>query len=198
MILNAQPDLEVVGEAGDGETALRLIQHLQPDLAILEHDLPDLSGIELLAALKPLPRTTRLLILSAHEDPRTVKQLLHLGASGYLTKRATVEELLQAIHTVSRGDRYLTPHLVEILLHQEESEAPFLPSETPIPLLSAREKDVLQMIAEGLTNKEIAASLDVSIKSIETYKARGMQKLELRGRTEIVRYALQMGWLKTS
>lgn len=195
LLINAEPDLRVIGEAADGETACRLIAELRPDVAIVDLSMPKMSGIELVSQLQPLSDAPPILALTANEDTGYVKLLFQLGVTGYLLKRSAAEELILAIRTVMRRERYLGPHLVDFIVEHLNAPAKSDPSMASVAL-SDRERDVLKMTARGLTNKEIATRLDISIKTIETYKARGMQKLNLKGRADIVRYAVNLGWLK--
>lgn len=194
LLIEAVPEFEVVGEAADGATALKLVLQLRPDVVVVDLGLPVMSGVELATALHSHGRSKSILVLTANDDPGYVKRLMQLGAGGYVHKRSTASELIQALYAVARGERYLAPNLVELFINHADSGPSPAPASTDT--LSDRERDVLRLIAEGLTNKEIAARLDVSIKTVETYKSRAMQKLELRGRAEIVRYAVTAGWLK--
>ncbi|MDB5390181.1 MAG: nreC 8 [Planctomycetaceae bacterium] len=204
LLINAEADLRVVGEAADGVTACELIAQLRPQVAIIDLSMPKMSGIDLVTRLQSLPDRPRILALTANEDPGYIKLLFQLGATGYLFKRSAAEELILAIRTVARGERYLGPNLVDLLVNQ--LAVPASPASETLAarkeraaistvVLSDRERDVLKLIAEGLTNKEIAARMNISIKTVETYKARGMQKLNLRGRADIVRHAVTLGWL---
>lgn len=195
MLIEAEADLCVIGEAADGVAALEAIETLRPDVAIVDLSMPRMNGVELSTKLRGLPNSPRILTLTANEDPAYLRQLFQIGIGGYLHKRSAADELIHAIRTVARGERFLTPSLVSQMLDQ--LTAPALPTaDEASEALSEREQAVLRMIAEGLTNREIGERLDISIKTVETYKSRGMQKVHLRGRTDIVRYAVAQGWLK--
>lgn len=194
MLVNSHDDLKVVGEASNGQAALQLIETLQPDVAVIDVSMPILNGIEVLEHAAPFLGRTKILVLTAHEDRSYMHRLFATGAAGYLLKRSAADELIRAIRSVAQGVRYLDPSVLEELVGTGEAAAS-APAET-LGVLSDREYEVLRMIAQGLTNKEIAARLEISIKTVETYKSRSMQKLQLRGRADIVRFAVDRGWLR--
>ena len=191
MLIDAQDDLEVVGEAGNGEQALKIILDLQPDVAVVDISMPVMNGLNLVARMNELQSTTKALALTANEDRAYMQQLLKLGTSGYLLKRTAADDLIQAIRTVAGGRRYIDPEVVSALV-QDISDN----SSTSGVQLSEREEEVMRQIAKGYATKEIAANLDISIKTVETYKARSMIKLDLHGRSDIVKYAISRGWLR--
>lgn len=195
MLIEAEADLCVIGEAADGVAALEAIETLRPDVAIVDLSMPRMNGVELAAKLRTLAAPPRILTLTANEDPAYLRQLFQIGIGGYLHKRSAADELIHAIRTVARGERYLTPNLLGQMLDQLTAPALPVMDETS-EALSEREEAVLRMIAEGLTNREIGERLEISVKTVETYKSRAMQKLHLRGRTDIVRYAVSQGWLR--
>jgi len=192
-LLAAQGDLEVVGEASDGGEAIRLTQTLRPDLVVMDIGMPGVSGIDATARIKRDLPAVKVLILSMHDDRGYLRQVLRAGASGYVLKKAADTELLAAIRAAARGEVFLDPALAKALV-EEVMEPQAMGRETPP--LSDRERDVLRLIAHGHTNQQVADRLCISVKSVETYKARLMEKLGLRGRAELVRYALQHGLLK--
>jgi DNA-binding NarL/FixJ family response regulator len=193
-LIGGQPDLEVVGEASDGNEAIARMKELQPDVVMMDVSMPGLSGVDATAQLKALCPAVRVLALTVHEDDAYAREFLKAGAVGYLLKRASTEELLRAIRAVAAGKIYLDPRiadrLVNTLIEPERARS------SAIAELSEREAEVLRLIALGYANKEIAAQLDLSIKTIETYKARSMEKLGLRSRVDIVRIAVERGWLQ--
>jgi DNA-binding NarL/FixJ family response regulator len=192
-LVDAQPDLEVVAEAGDGRTALRLAADVRPDVAVLDFAMPDLNGAQTAEQLQGVSPGTKALALTVHEDRSYLKQVLQAGASGYVLKRSAAEELIHAIRAVAAGGVYLDPAMAgQVVGGFVGDAAPGGPSQAE---LSEREAEVLRLIAQGFANKEIAARLGVSIKTVETYKARSMQKLDLNSRVDIIRYALHRGWL---
>ena len=194
MLIDCQSDMAVVGEAGDGQQALALIQELQPAVAVVDVSMPVMNGIELTARLAESPGSTKVLALTANEDRGYMHRLFSSGVCGYLLKRSAADELIRAIRSVSQGIRYLDPSILDELVGMTEFAK--TPLQKPEVALSERESEVLKMIAQGLTNKEIAARLDISVKTVETYKARSMQKLGLRGRADIVRFAVDRSWLR--
>ncbi len=192
-LLAAQADLEVVGEASDGREAIRLTQSLRPDVVVMDIGMPGVSGIDATALIKHDLPAAKVLILSMHDDRGYLRQVLRAGASGYVLKRAAATELLAAIRAAARGEVFLDPALAKALV-DEVVEPKTAGSE--IPALSDREREVLRLIAHGHTNQQVADRLCIGVKSVETYKARLMEKLGLKGRAELVRYALQHGLLK--
>lgn len=194
-LINAEPDLHVVAEAEDAPSALRYAAESPCDVGIIDISLPGMSGIDLIGRLRELNNPANLLVLSANEDRGYIQHSLKMGARGYLAKRSAADELIKAIRVAATGGRYISTSLVNGLVDDLFTPRP-APASGPVETLSEREREVLRMIAEGLTNKEIAARLDISIKTVETYKARSTQKLNLRGRADIVRFALSQGWLQ--
>jgi two-component system response regulator NreC len=192
-LLSAQADLDVVGEAAEGGEALRLAQALTPDVVVMDIGMPGVSGIDATARIRRVLPSTRVLILSMHDDQGYLRQALRAGASGYVLKKAADTELLAAIRAAARGEIFLDPSLARGLV-----EDVVLPKaqEPEIPALSEREREVLHLLARGHTNQQVADHLCIGVKSVETYKARLMDKLGLKGRAELVRYALTHGLLK--
>lgn len=191
-LLRDTRDVKLVGEAASGEDALRLIAETVPDVAVIDISLPDLNGVELARRCAECCPSVRLLALTVHEDRAYVQPLLQAGARGYLLKRSAAEDLLRAIRAVAAGGVYLDPAVADKALPDARRGEAASPDGEP---LSQREQDVLRLTAQGFTNKEIAARLDVSVKTVETYKARASEKLGLRTRAEIVRYGARHGWL---
>lgn len=192
-----QSDMEVVGEAGDGRVALLQAKELQPDVMILDLTLPDLNGIQVTERLKDICPHTKVLVLTIHEASGYLRQLFQAGAAGYLLKRTAGEELAHAIRVVATGGAYLDPTLAGKMVTTLMHHSPARGGDVMQPnKLSDREKEVLRLIALGYSNKEIAGQLDLSAKTIETYKARLIDKLGLNSRAELVRYALSRGWLQ--
>lgn len=187
-LVTAQPDMTIVGEAADGLAAVEAAGQLLPDVALLDLSLPGLSGIEVAERLKREHPQIKLLALTIHEGRTFLRQFMSAGGEGYVLKRALTEELVRAIRTVMAGGAYIDPILVgkgrngslKVLKRSQ---------------LSDREEEVLRLIAEGHTNKDIAGRLELSPKTVETYKTRSLEKLGLQSRADIVRYAVQQGWL---
>lgn len=189
MLLDAQPDIKVIGEAGSGSEVLKLATELKPDLLLLDLTMPSLGGLEVLPLLRKAVPETRILILTMHDDESYLRQALREGAAGYVLKKAADSELVAAIHAVMRGDVYVHPSLTRTLLED------FLPSEAaasvnPWDALSEREREVLLLVARGHTAARIAEQLNLSPKTVETYRARGMEKLGVRSRAALVQFAL--------
>ena len=193
-LIDIEPDMEVVGEAGDGQQALEQAAQIQPDVVVMDISMPELSGTQATRKLKQAHPNIGVLALTVHEDKSYLRELLEAGASGYVLKRAAGDELIQAIRAVSTGGLYVDPHVAAKLvstLVQPGARAGNAGE------LSEREGTVLRLIAQGHSNKEIAGQLGVSVKTIETYKARSMEKLGLRSRVDIIRVAGERGWLRT-
>jgi len=189
----AQEGMTVVGEASTSDEALALVAAHNPDIAVLDVTMPELSGIELAAKLRGLDPNLKILALTIHESPAYARKMLEAGASGYVLKRAAAKELVQAIRTVAGGGTYLDSivagSLVNGLSHSNDN------GHVPHPELSEREAEVMKCIARGFSNKQIAARLQLSVKTVETYKARSMEKLGIRSRIDIVKFAVKQGWL---
>lgn len=192
-VVNSQPDMRVIGEAEDGEAAWRMAKELGPDVVVMDLSMPVLGGAEATVLVKRDCPKVKILALTVHEERSYLTQLLRAGASGYVLKRAAPTELVNAVRTVASGRTYIDPSvastLVEGYLDAEEA------AEEP-DILSDRERQVLVGIARGFSNKELAATYGLSVKTVETYKTRVAEKLGLRTRVDIVRYASKMGWLE--
>lgn len=190
-LCDPHPDVAVVAEAADGEEAARRAAELRPDVAVLDFAMPGLNGAGVAARLREYAPDVRVLVLSAYEDAAFLRQVLRAGARGYVLKRAAADELIRAVRVVAAGGAYLDPGLAAQLADRPAGEARAPTGEA----LSDREHDVLRLLAVGYTNKEIAARLRISVKTVETYKTRAMEKLGLDSRVDIVRYASHHGWL---
>lgn len=193
MLIEAEPDMTVVGEAGDGLEALAQVEKLAPDVLLLDLSMPRLGGLAALGRLRRTAPQTRILVLTMHEDEEYLHAALQSGAAGYVLKRAADTELLAAIRAVMRGEFYLHPGVTRLLL---DDMLPPPPLTNPWETLSERERQVLRLVALGHTNAETATQLSLSAKTIETYRARGMNKLGLRTRAQLVRYVLRQGLLE--
>ena len=170
-----------------------MISYTTPDVAIIDISLPDINGIDLAVRLSQANPDVKLLALSVHEDRAYVQRLLQAGAKGYLLKRSAAEELVRAVRAIAAGDMYLDPAIVSKAIPDKSvGENPQERDDS----LSPREQDVLKFIAQGFSNKEIATRLHISTKSVETYKSRATDKLNLRTRADIVRYGTSQGWLR--
>ena len=193
LLLEQQPDLEVVGEADDGASAIAEVLRIKPDVVVLDVSMPGMNGLKAAEALREQAPEVKILTLTRHSDDGYLHQLLRAGAAGYVLKQSRPVELLHAIRSVVAGGRYLDPSVAGKVMsgyrrrHKEEEPAG--------ASLSARETEVLRLIAWGYSNKEIAARLALSVKTIEAHKANAMRKLGLTGRIDIVKYAVLQGWL---
>lgn len=194
-LLTADPELELVGEANNGGEALPLIRSASPDVAVVDVSMPGLNGLELTERVARECPGTKVLVLTVHEDAAYVQPMLKAGARGYLLKRSAAEDLLRAIHAVAEGGIYLDPSVAGHALTDASAAAQGAEPGGDSEALSPREMETLRLIAQGFSNKEIARRIDVSVKSVETYKARAAEKLGLRSRAEIIRYAASHGWL---
>jgi DNA-binding NarL/FixJ family response regulator len=196
-LVNAQPDMRVVGEAADGEAAWQMTKELAPDVLVIDLSMPLLSGAEATLRVRRDCPNVKILALTVHEERLYLTELLRAGASGYVLKRAAAAELVRAVRSVAAGGTYIDPSIAQTVvvgyLDAESNEVP--PAHH---VLSDRERVVLIHIARGFSNKEIAGALGLSVKTVETYKARVAEKLGLKTRVEIVRYAAQQGWLNES
>ncbi len=196
-LLNSQPDMEVIAEAADGEEAVRKSAEFTPDIVIMDISMPVLTGSEATREIKKQNPAVKVLVLTVHEDESYLHRMLRAGASGYLPKKAADTELLAAIRATHQGEHFIhssmTAGLVSELRHKEMVE---VDKRNPDGL-SKRESEVLQLLAMGHTNQQIADKLYLSVKTVETYKARIKEKLGLQGRAELVRYAIQTGLLDT-
>jgi DNA-binding NarL/FixJ family response regulator len=188
MILAAQPDMEIVGEAGNGREALDLAGQLQPDVIVMDVAMPELNGIEATRRVADLSPRSRVLALSMHKDSVYVREILRAGARGYLLKDAISSDLLAAVRAIARGEGYLSPGVSDAVLNDYRRHVT-----DPIDLLSSREREVLQMIAEGKTNKEIATVLNLSVYTVDAHRGRIMEKLNVHSVTDLVRFAVRSG-----
>jgi DNA-binding NarL/FixJ family response regulator len=193
-LFEAQADLEVVGEASDGETACRLALELRPDVVVMDVSMPGLTGDQATERLRRDQPDVKVLALTVYEDKNHLRKLLKAGASGYILKLATGEELVRALRVVAAAGVYLDPVLAGKVVGDFVSEgAPADPaSHAP---LTERESQIIHLVARGFSNKEIAAQLEISVKTVETHKLRSMEKLGLGSRAEVVDFALRQGWL---
>jgi DNA-binding NarL/FixJ family response regulator len=195
LLIDGQPDMEIVGEAGDGQEAVQKALALHPDVVVMDISMPELSGAKAADLLIQKQPGLRVLALSVHEEKGYLRELLAAGVAGYVLKRSAADELISAIRVVANQGVYLDPSLagkvVKGFIEKPSSEGE--PSSGP---LSQREREVLGLIAQGYSGKEIASQLHLSPKTIETYKARAMAKARLHSRADIVRYAVQHGWME--
>jgi DNA-binding NarL/FixJ family response regulator len=195
-LIGAEADFELVGEAASGLAALKVIRQKRPDVAVLDISMPELNGIVLSRRLAGEMPALRVLVLTLHEDRAYLNQALEAGVRGYVLKRSAVENLVQAIRAVMVGGIYVDPAIAGRALDGKRANIKPSAGKGAAPALTEREAAVLKMAALGFTNKEIASRLDVGVKSVETYKARGLDKLGLKTRAELVRFGSAQGWLE--
>jgi DNA-binding NarL/FixJ family response regulator len=193
-LLEPVEQMTVIGEALDGNLAFSLAKELQPDVLVLDISMPGLDGLKLANLVKGACPATKMIALTVHEDKAYLRQLLEYGVKGYVVKRAAAEELVQAIQAVAKGGVYLDPIVAAKILNCNAGlqKLDVRPEGSE---LSERETEVLKLAARGYSNKGIAERLGLAVKSIETYKARGMEKLGFENRIELIRYAVSKGWL---
>ena len=196
-LINAQPGMEVVGEAADGQSACVKTEEMRPDVVVMDVSMPHLNGVQATRRLHDSCTEVKVLALTVHEERSYLRDLIEAGASGYVLKRSAPEDLVHAVQVVARGDMYLDPSVTAVALGTLARPRRIDDRAHSIDL-SDRETEVMQLIARGHSNKEIASRLEISVKTVETYKARSMEKLGLSGRADIVRFALHKGWLKDS
>ena len=196
MLVNAQADMEVVAEACDGEKAIEAACETRPDVALIDLTMPRLGGMKALEGMvRGCPRT-RVLVLTLHDDPAYLRAALAAGAAGYLLKRAVDAELIAAIRAVHGGGVFVDPRLAGILVEDVLAKSKKRVASTrPVSILSKRELQVLTLVARGYTSAEIAKQIFVGVKTIETYRSRLTEKLGLRTRRDVIRFAVQMGLL---
>jgi len=194
ILANAR-DIEVVAETGDGKAAVELAQRLQPDIILLDISMPGMNGLEAAGLIREASPASRILFLTMYADDEYVVQALRCGAAGYLVKDANAETLIEAIRRVHRGESYLSPTVSQALIRKVVGEETAAPSD-PYNNLTPRERQILQMIAESKTNRQIAEELKISIKTVQTHRANLMNKLDIHDQTSLVKYAIRRGLVK--
>jgi two-component system response regulator NreC len=195
LLVNSQPDMEVVGEAGDGELAIKEAARLSPDMVIMDVSMPNMNGLKATKKLRSLYPDIKILTLTRHTDDGYLQQLLGAGANGYVLKQSAPTELINAIRTINSGNAYLDPSLTRKVMGGYANKAASLRGEGKGDLTD-RESEVLRLIALGYSNKEIGVQLDLSVKTIEAHKANAMRKLGISSRIDIVRYAILQNWMQ--
>jgi DNA-binding NarL/FixJ family response regulator len=195
MLLSAEPDFEVVGEAASGEEAVALAAELRPDVVLMDLSMPGIGGLEAIRRIAAAGLPTRVLALTVHAESEYLMPVLEAGGSGYVTKHSADRELSDAIRVVARGDVFLYPSAARVLAQTLRAPEPAAAATEPVHLLSPREREVLTLTAEGYSSTEIGTRLGLSHKTVETYRQRLMDKLQLRHRSELVRFALSRGLL---
>ena len=193
MLIGAQADMEVIGQAANGREAVQLARTLEPDVVVMDVSMPEVGGAEAAEQIRDTCPGVRVLALTRHADQGYLRRLLQAGASGYVLKKSAADALINAIRVVAGGGTYLEPTLAGGVVERALGSPGKVKQERDF--LTLREEEVLRWIAWGRSNKEIAAALAISIKTVESYKASATQKLQLRNRSDIMRYALARGWL---
>lgn len=197
-LLNCSPQFEVIGEAGDGLEAIKMVEELKPDVLILDISMPDMNGVDCLKEIRSRNLTCRVLVLTMYDDEEYIKEVMRAGADGYVLKKSADTELIEGIVKIHSGKMYLNEKvsqtLIESLLHTAAVEPDI---RNPYVLLSIREREVLRFLAQGYSNSEIADLLSISAKTVDTYRSRVMNKLSLRKKSELVNYAIKYKLIST-
>lgn len=195
LLIDNQPDMTVVGEADDGNAVLEMVDELRPDVVLMDISMPEVNGLEATLAIKKADPSIKVLTLTRHSHDGYLHELIKAGVNGYVLKQSAPTELINAIRTVSEGKTYLDPTLMDKVMEGFTGRREVSRSE-PRGEITEREAEVLRLIALGYSNKEIAATLEISVKTVETHKANAMRRLRIGSRIEIVRYAILRGWLQ--
>jgi two-component system response regulator NreC len=193
-LLSDEPDLEIVGEADNGREALSLVSELRPDVVLMDISMPGLNGIEATRQIRQRYADVKVVVLSMHASEEYVFQMLRAGASGYVLKQSDSSEVLTAIRAATSGGSFLSPPISRTVIDDYVHRAEARGRADDMDLLTSREREVLQLLAEGLPNREIAEQLNISVKTVETHRSNMMNKLGVSSKTELVKYALRKGW----
>ena len=188
-LIEEQGDLQVVAVVGDGREAVRLAHELHPDVVLMDLSMPELNGADATRAIVQREPKSRVIVLSMYADREYVRRALKAGAAGYVVKRSAAKEVVDAIRAVHAGQRYLSPRVADVVIDDYAGDS----RDDPVARLSAREREVLQLLAEGRTGAEIAERLSLSQKTVETYRARLVEKLGIRDVAGLVKFAIQRG-----
>jgi DNA-binding NarL/FixJ family response regulator len=195
LLIDGQPDMTVIAEAGDGQSAIAAVERFLPDVVVMDISMPGINGLNATRMLKERRLETRVVALTRYSDDAYLQELLRAGVAGYVLKQSASIELLQAIRAAAGGGQYLdstvTGRVTNGFLARDARKA-----RQAQPSITDREAEVLRLIARGYSNKEIAVQLDLSVKTVEVHKANGMRKLGFRGRIDIVRFAILQGWMQ--
>jgi DNA-binding NarL/FixJ family response regulator len=193
-LFSDEHDLEIVGEADDGRAALQSVSELEPDVILMDISMPGLNGIEATRQIRQNHPEVKVVVLSMHSNEEYVFQVLRAGASGYVLKQSDSSEVLTAIRAALAGGSFLSPPISRTVIDDYVRRAEARGGDEDLELLTSREREVLQLLAEGLSNREIAEQLNISIKTVETHRSNMMGKLGVSSKTELVKYALRKGW----
>lgn len=194
MVLAARLDIDVIGEASDGREAVDMVEHLHPDVVIMDIAMPNLNGLEASRQISRRFPHTRIVILTMHENQQYLVQIIQAGATGCVLKRSAGTELITAVEAAARGESYFSPAIATMIV-QDYRRVLETPLSTPADHLTQREREILQLVAEGHTNREIADLLTVSIKTVQAHRANLMEKLAAHDRTDLVKHAIRMGMI---
>ena len=192
-LLDAEVNIEVVGEADDGRQAIQKAQQFQPDVVLMDITMPVLNGLEATRQIKKLLPQIRVLVLTVHTSEEYIFQILQVGAAGYVVKQAAVEELIAAIMAVSQGNAFISPSVPENIIEEYSRQMNGMTAKDNYARLTDREREVLQLVAEGRSNREIAQMLHITTKTVEAHRSRVMEKLNIRSTADLTRYAIRRG-----
>ncbi len=192
-LLEQEPDLQVVGEAADGREAVKKATELKPDLVLMDIAMANLNGLEATKQIKKVLPETKIIMVTMHKNEEYILQSFQAGGSGYILKEGAVEELVNAIRSIYQDKSFLSPTISKTLIDAYLRKMETGKTETPFDLLTDREREVLQLIAEGYTNREVAKALFISVKTVEAHRAHIMQKLNIHDVAKLVKYAIQKG-----
>ena len=193
VMLGNQPDMEVVGVAANGREAIRLVDEKEPDVAVIDISMPELNGIEAISQMLPRHPHIKVIVLSIHETKPYVHRALKAGARGYLIKETAGLEVVDAVRAVYRGERYLSQRIADLLTDISFRNLETSMEVSPLETLSSREREILQLVAEGKTSQEIAERLSISPKTVDTYRSRLMQKIGVDDMAGLIKFAIQHG-----
>jgi DNA-binding NarL/FixJ family response regulator len=196
LIVEAQEDMEVIGEVGDGRAAIELARELQPDIVLMDISMPELNGLLAAAKLKRIAPDIKILTLTRHTDTAYLNELLQAGVSGYVLKQSATDELIRAIRAVASGGNYLDSAVTGKVLESYAGKQSNLRGDTSGQSLTDRERKVFRHIALGYSNIEIAEKMNISVKTVEAHKANSLKKLNMKSRKDIIRYAILQGWMQ--
>jgi two-component system response regulator NreC len=196
LLLNGQEDMQVVDEAGDGWQTVEKAVALKPDIVLLDITMPGLSGLEAARQIRQKAPEVKLVVLTMHDDEAYLRQFLQIGAAGYIVKKAADTELVDAIRAVHRGESFIHPSLTRVLIDRYLQQQPPVKVKESVEELTPRETEVLRLVAQGYTSQQVAEQLSISVNTVETHRAHIMEKLGLRGRAQLVRYAIARGLLR--
>lgn len=195
LLVNTQDDMEVAGEAANGEIAVKKTGELDPDLILMDVSMPELNGMMATKRIKRLFPKVKILALTRHTDDGYLQQLLQAGADGYILKQSAPNELINALHAVGAGKAYLDPAMTKKVMHGYVRQSTALSNAEKVQLTD-RESEIIRLIALGYSNREVSERLSISIKTVESHKANALRKLGISSRIDIVRYAILQGWMQ--